>query len=196
MEERDNTGRLPSWRYEEIKKILSALLCLCHVTHFPISGFEIAHELGIRVIPYSHVSEKLREAYETASHDGFHIIDPKMHITIYYNDGMPYERVNFTLLHEIAHIVLGHLEHSELAEKEANFAGGFMAAPPAVLDLINPQSPREVALVCQLSRQASIHAFNRLQSWRFIKQQFPLTSYERRLRDQFSEGRELATPRS
>lgn len=184
---------LPSWRYEEIKGIASNVLCECEITHLPVSGFEIARRLGISVIPYSHCSEKLRSLYKKASPDGFNIVKPDGTATIYYNDDMPYTRVNFTLLHEIIHITLGHREHSTLAEKEANFGAAYIAAPPVVLSLFNPQTPLEVESLCQVSRQASLHGFNRYRSWRQIKQHHPMTDYELLLYKMFSTTKEAPT---
>lgn len=184
---------LPSWRYEEIKGIMSDVLCECGITHLPISGFEVARQLGISVIPYSHCSEKLRSLYKKASSDGFNIVKPDGTATIYYNDDMPYTRVNFTLLHEIAHIMLRHREHSELAEKEANFGAAYIAAPPVVLSLFNPQTPLEVESLCQVSRQTSRHSFNRYRSWRRIKQHHPMTNYELMLYKLFSTTKETHT---
>ena len=40
---------------------------------------------------------------------------------IYYNDKKDAGRIRFTILHEIGHFVLGHLQQSDLAESEANF---------------------------------------------------------------------------
>ncbi|KFI94595.1 ImmA/IrrE family metallo-endopeptidase [Bifidobacterium stellenboschense] len=192
MNESHTGATLPSWRYEEIKETMTLLLWCQKITHLPISGFEIARRRGINVIPYSHGTEELRRQYMAASSDGFNITDSEGHSTIYYNDEMPYERINFTILHEIAHIVLGHQEHSELAEKEANFAAGFLAAPPAALFPFNPQSPLEVEMMCHVSRQAAIHSFSRYQSWKRVKQHHPLTDYEQMLYDMFSKARREA----
>lgn len=181
---------LPFWRYEEIKETMSLLLWCLHITHLPISGFEIARRRAINVIPYSHCTEELRQLYLSASCDGFNITDSEGHSTIYYNDDMPYERINFTLLHEIAHIVLDHREHSELAEKEANFAAGFLSAPPVALSLFNPQSPLEIETICQVSRQTAIHSFSRYQSWQRAKLRHPMTQYEQLIYNMFSRDQE------
>lgn len=184
------TDTLPSWRYEEIREIMSSLLCRHRITHFPISGFEIAKRQGIKIVPYSHYSEELRKLYMSASNDGFNVINHEGQAIIYYNDGMPYERINFTILHELAHIILGHREHSVLAEKEANFAAGFLIAPPAALALFNPQSPLEVRTICQTSRQASVHSFKRYQSWKRARSRRPMADYERTLYNLFSKAKE------
>lgn len=191
MTDKDSsTDTLPAWRYEEIRAIMSSLLCRHNITHFPISGFEIAKRQGIKIVPYSHYSGELRQLYMSASNDGFNVIDHEGQATIYYNDGMPYERINFTILHELAHIILGHREHSALAEKEANFAAGFLIAPPAALALFNPQSPLEVGTICQTSRQASVHSFKRYQSWKRAKSRHPMADYEQMLYSQFAKAKE------
>ena len=45
----------------------------------------------------------------------------------------PPARVYFTIAHEIGHVVLGHLEHSELAEFEANIFARCLIAPYGIV---------------------------------------------------------------
>lgn len=79
---------------------------------------------------------------------------PKKAYLIIYNDSMPENRIRFSLVHELAHIVLGHLddERTEMCrggledriycimEGEANtFAGNFLAPPILIKEKLNDQ---------------------------------------------------------
>ena len=125
--------RLPDWRYEEIKLEVAKILIKCNITRLPINGFEIANKLGIIVIPYSAVNEEKRKALIKEDEDGF-FLKRKGKYYIYYNDNKIYGRINFTILHEIGHIILDHTQHSKLAEAEANFFAKYTIAPPVLID--------------------------------------------------------------
>ena len=122
--------RLQDERYEEIKEIVVTLFENLDISCTPISGFEIAKKLGIIVIPYSATKhcEELTLKYEDAI-----CLEKDDALYIYYNDKKSYERLNWTFLHEIGHLVLGHTEHCELAESEADFFAKFAIAPPVLI---------------------------------------------------------------
>ena len=90
----------------------------------PINGFEIAHKMGVKVIPYSAIAPGKRELLIKESEDGFSVQRTNGQWYIYYNDEKNYRRINNTIMHEIGHIVLDHSEDSELAEKEENVIFG------------------------------------------------------------------------
>ena len=125
--------RLPDWRYEQIKLEVAKIFVRCNLTKIPITGFEIANKLGIIVIPYSAFKEEKRLKLIEEDEDGFFLKKDGI-CYIYYNDRKGYGRINFTILHEIGHIVLDHTQHSELAESEANFFAKFAIAPPVLVD--------------------------------------------------------------
>ena len=105
----------------------------CNLSKIPITGFEIANKLRIIVIPYSAFKEEKKLKLIEEDEDGFYVKkDGKYYI--YYNDAKDYGRINFTILHEIGHIVLDHTQHSELAESEANFFAKYAIAPPVLVD--------------------------------------------------------------
>ena len=111
--------RLSDERCEEIKEQVVTLFEKYKITCVPISGFEIANKMGIKVIPYSSKNEKARTYCFKESEDGFSIYKNNQWY-IFYNDEKKIGRKNNTMLHEIGHITLGHTEDSELAEKEVN----------------------------------------------------------------------------
>ena len=63
--------RLTDDRYEFIKEEVVHLFEHYGINCIPINGFELAYKLGIRLVPYSSLSKKKREAAMKISPDGF-----------------------------------------------------------------------------------------------------------------------------
>ena len=103
--------------YEFIKQEVIDLFIRYDIKCTPISGFELAQKMGIVVIPYSALSKrKLRKARKI-SPDGFYLEAGDGKEYIYYDDTSGYERSNMTILHEIGHCVLGHMEKNSAKTK-------------------------------------------------------------------------------
>ncbi len=58
-------------RYEEIKQIVVDLFVKYGVSCVPVNSFELATKMGIKVIPYSAISESKRCLLLKKSKDGF-----------------------------------------------------------------------------------------------------------------------------
>lgn len=115
-----------------------------NVKCIPVCGFEIASRMGITLVPYSALSPKKLVAAHKASDDGF-FIEKDQHYYIYYNDiDCGYERQNWTILHEIGHIVLDHTGHSKREEDEADFFAKYAIAPPILIHKIGARGPGDV----------------------------------------------------
>lgn len=108
--------KISNQRYEEIKRIVVRMFVKYGVSCVPINGFEIAHKMGVKVIPYSAIAASKRWLLLKKSEDGFFVERTNGQWYIFYNDEKDYGRVNHTIMHEIGHIVLDHTEDSELAE--------------------------------------------------------------------------------
>lgn len=156
--------RLASYRYEEIKKATVDFFSKYHIDCTPISGFEIVMKMGVKLIPYSAYSSSGQNLMLKLSEDGFSI-KKSGYWYIYYNDSMPYDRINFTIMHEIGHIYLGHLEESDIANAEANFFAKFALAPPVLIHKFGLDSPFEVAERFAISGEAANYAFNYYPKW-------------------------------
>ena len=107
--------KISNQRYEEIKRIVVRMFVKYGISCVPINGFEIAHKMGIKVIPYSAIAPSKRGLLIKKSKDGFSVERTNGQWYIFYNDKKDYGRVNHTIMHEIGHIVLDHTEDSELA---------------------------------------------------------------------------------
>lgn len=108
-----------------------------NITNLPINPFDILLRLNIRLIRYSELPViDIVRAVET-SMDGFcGIIDG--HWVIFYNDSAPNNRIRFTLMHELGHIILGHHESDKISERQANFFASLILMPRnLVIRLLN-----------------------------------------------------------
>lgn len=122
--------KLTDEEYEFIKGEVIHIFKEYNVKCIPVSGFEIASKMKITLVAYSGLSKKKLKAAFEASEDGF-FYEEKGREYIYYNDiDRGYERQNWTILHEIGHIVLDHVGHGEKEEDEANFFAKYAIAPP------------------------------------------------------------------
>lgn len=151
--------------YEFIKGEVTHILLKYNVKCIPVSGFEIASKMGITLIPYfSLYGRKLQTAYET-SKDGYFVED-NGHEYIYYNDiDWNYERQNWTVLHEIGHIVLDHTGHSKREEKEADFFAKFAIAPPVLVYKIKAKGTVDIYNAFNITYEAASYAFSYYQKW-------------------------------
>lgn len=178
--------RLPDDRYEEIKVIVVDMFERYQVSCVPISSFEIASKMGITVIPYSAYDEKTQTLLEKKSEDGFFVemIEGKHYI--FYNDTMGYGRINHTIMHEIAHIVLEHTEDSDLAEAEVSFFAKYALAPPVLIRKLKLEDPYEIATTFDISFEAALYAYDYYQKRKNWGGKY-LTSYEQKTLELFEE---------
>lgn len=161
------TWKFDDETYEFIKGEVTFILERYTIKCIPVSGFEIASKMGIPIIPYSSLQPKVRETLEEVDPDGF-VAASGVDERIYYNDvGRSYERQNMTILHELGHIVLGHRGvnvHRE--EDEADFFAKYAIAPPVLVDRIKAQYPDDIYQVFDISREASVYAFDYYMAWK------------------------------
>ena len=137
--------KISNQRYEEIKRIVVRMFVTYEVSCIPINGFEIAHKMGVKVIPYSAITPGKRWLLAKKSKDGFSVERTNGQWYIFYNDEKDYGRVNHTIMHEIGHIVLDHTEDSELAEKEVKFFAKYALAPPVLIHKLKLDNPKSIS---------------------------------------------------
>ena len=172
--------RLPDERYEEIKNTVADLFVQLDISCTPISGFEIAKKLGIIVIPYS--AKKDEQKLMKTSKDGFCYETRDGVMYIFYNDDMCDERINWTILHEIAHLVLGHTEHCSLAEAEANFFAKYAIAPPVLIHRYHLSTADDIQDRFCISHEAAKNVMIYYKKWLKIP---ILKLYDKKLESQF-----------
>lgn len=86
--------------------------------------------------------------------DAFTVRGGEQYVVCYRPGGNP-ARLNFTLAHELGHILLKHMGDTRAEEEEANcFAGHLLCPVTAVAGM----SAEEIATSCYVSRSAAINA--------------------------------------
>lgn len=157
--------KLSDERCEEIKLEVLKLFKTYNIHCVPINGFEIATKMGIRIVLYSSLDKEELMLFKELSDDGFNC-RKKGQCYIYVNDlDYAYNVQNNIMLHEIAHICLGHTEDSELAEKEAKFFSKYALAPPILIYKLKLTSAKEISNIFNISHQASVYALDYFHKW-------------------------------
>lgn len=130
--------RLPSERYEEIKKIICEFLADYDVYKLPVDVFELAEKMKIKIV---RASEMLKKHPKKVDEYLIYALPPSylfysneiQKIIIYLDDvGTKIKRQRFSIAHEIMHIILGHTEQNSKNEAEANFGATYLLAPTSL----------------------------------------------------------------
>ena len=134
------------------------------VSSLPIDVFELACKIGIIVYPYSNISLDKLWLMLKKSKDGFFVLNDGQ-FYIFYNNENNIGRINYTIMHEIGHIVLDHSQGSKLAEKEANFFAKYILAPPVLIHKFNLKDELSISQVFNISFEAACYAYNYYRKW-------------------------------
>lgn len=159
--------RLSNDVYEEIKNVVIESFLEYDIKTIPISAFEMAIKMGITVIPYSALSEKKQRAAFKISEDGYSVEKNNGEWIIYYNDFCSsYGRINHTIMHEIGHYALGHIQEGEQEEAEAKFFAKYALAPPPLIHCIKTGINAEsIADTFDISYEAAVYAYQYYRNW-------------------------------
>ena len=179
--------RLENEQYEEIKRTVIDTFSIYGIRCIPISAFEMATKMGLMVIPYSALPKKQRKAAINQSKDGFSICNlQNQEWKIFYNDSCKsYGRINQTIMHEIGHYAMGHIEGKEEEEAEANFFAKYALAPPPLIhNFIDEISRDTIRDTFDLSNEAAKYAYWYYRSWLY-KGNRNYTDYEEKILDLF-----------
>lgn len=181
--------KLTDEEYEFIKGEVCHIFKEYRIRCVPVSGFEIAMKMKITVILYSGLSQRKLEKALEVSEDGFFLQDDGREY-IFINDmDRSYERQNWTILHEIGHIVLDHTGHSEHEEDEADFFAKYSIAPPVLVDKIGAESQYDIYIAFDISMQAAGYAFDYYRTWKSrYKRMGRLTTYEEEMLELYEAG--------
>ena len=139
--EREGLAKIPKWRYEQIERAVVKLYKEQRVHKFPVDPFEIIASKGYVLIPFSRLSFNAFISVMDGKNEAFSFFSPEIkNYVIIYDDDKSLQRIRFTLMHEIGHIVLGHRCESDLARKEADYFAGYALAPsPAIAEYTNSE---------------------------------------------------------
>lgn len=146
--------------YEEIKQAVADMFVDYDIKEVPLCSFEVAIKIGLTVIPYSALdSAKWIEAIEY-SEDGYSLETNEGEWIIYYNDeDKDYSRINQTIMHEIGHYILGHIEEGEIEEAEAKFFAKYaLASPPLIHNMKKEKTTENVMEAFDIGYMAACYA--------------------------------------
>lgn len=148
--------RLSDETYEEIKQAVADMFVDYDIKEVPLCSFEVAIKIGLTVIPYS---AKWIEAIEY-SEDGYSLETNESEWIIYYNDeDKDYSRINQTIMHEIGHYILGHIEEGEIEEAEAKFFAKYaLASPPLIHNMKKEKTTENVMEAFDIGYMAACYA--------------------------------------
>lgn len=118
---------------------------------------------NIRICYYSYAAAKIGITHNdftykyASSEHGFTVADyDNNRFLIYYNNLKDRSTIKFTLAHELGHIVLGHKEDNEVANKEANcFARNFICPIP-IIDGLSLETVSDYAKCFHISEPMAI----------------------------------------
>lgn len=163
--------RLTGNRYDEIERAVVELFKENRISKIPIDPFDICERLGINLVAYSSLNIRGQSETMKISKDGFCLLlevesaPSSEQWFIFYNDNTCRERIRFTIMHEIGHIVLAHTQHSELAESEANFFAKYALAPPPLVYTTQPEDYVDLAEQFDLSQEFAYNAMEFYNKW-------------------------------
>ncbi|MBE6360656.1 MAG: ImmA/IrrE family metallo-endopeptidase [Treponema bryantii] len=150
-----------SSRYEEIEDIAADTLEDIGYAKFPIDVFELCKLLDIKVIKYSEINRDIITYAMDLSDDGFSYFNKNINqYIIFYNDIMMENRIRFTIMHEIGHIMLEHREHSTKNEIEANIFAKKLLAPLGLIHKLKLDNSIDIAENFEISFKFSQNVIN------------------------------------
>jgi Zn-dependent peptidase ImmA (M78 family) len=173
------------------------------ITSLPVDPFEIAINNGWELIKITDAARETgisgKDILEKIikSNDGLaqYCVYTRQYKITYNNMMRPTARIRWTIMHEIGHIVLGHLtefetvsltrgmnnKEYEVLETEAHFFASEVLAPCIVLKSINVFNAKDIKVICKLSSSAAV------KKEALIKKHFVSDKIEIKLRDCFSD---------
>lgn len=179
--------KLSNDTYEEIKNVVIETFAEYDIKSVPISAFEMAVKMGITIIPYSALSEEKQEAAFKISEDGYSVEKSNNEWIIYYNDFCNnYGRINQTIMHEIGHYTLGHINEGDLEEAEAKFFAKYALAPPPLIHNMKTEiNVESIMQTFDISYEAAAYAYKYYKNWLLFGER-DYTEYELKMLRLFS----------
>ena len=159
--------RLSNEEYENIKQTVIDTFLEYDIKCIPINAFEMAIKMGIKIIPYSALEEEKKSAALKISLDGYSVEANIYEWIIYYNDSCEnYGRINQTIMHEIGHYALGHINGGEKEEAEAKFFAKYALAPPTLVHHMKEKiTVTNIMRKFDISYTAACYAYKYYYTW-------------------------------
>lgn len=155
--------------YNEARNLMAEL----DIQSLPVDPFKITQQLKIELMTYTEADELFPDRITKLRNKKIDAIVCKPDYSIeeyiiFYDDSRPYERVRFTIAHEIGHVRIGHITRSinqftrysynkttDPIEQEADTFAGELLRPPILLALTGISNYYDIQQICNVSFQAA-----------------------------------------
>lgn len=138
----------------------------------PVNPHIVAERLGLIIHRFSEITDPdalyILKTSSEESHDGLSYRDPNLGTyVIWVNDlATTYEpRLNFTIMHEIGHIRMGHRGDSPLAEMIANYYAAYALVPSPLPSMLNCNSYLDIIDEFNVSSDCAFNCARRCMNW-------------------------------
>lgn len=159
---------------DAITKLAWKILIDEHITELPVRSSQIARHHHIPIKAYEEFACNAQCSMEDVitrfGKDGFTIMYPGNHFIIFYNHGNP-QRNRWTVMHELAHIFLGHFEQNvptipnhkkkDVFDIQADCLTAQVLCPD-IIHFCNIHSAHDLRRLTDLSMQASLNRWKDL----------------------------------
>lgn len=145
------------------------ILIESNVMFFPLNPVKIANKYNIIVISYEKFEKEGLGSQSDClkiSNDGFCFSKNNKYFIVYNDKITSKNRRRFTITHELAHILLGHIDNNgykhniSQMESEANMLTSFLLAPITVAHMCDVNSEKEMGEIFGLSKETSKIIYN------------------------------------
>ena len=145
------------------------------VAALPVDMGMIAQAHGVKLMSYESCAEcydmDVQRMYREISPLGFSFRDEEGYVAVINHNACGKLRRRWTMAHELAHILLGHVNTDikrmeDRCERSADSLAAELLAPLTVLHFCGVSSAEEIGRLCGISRQASEIRFRQLQELR------------------------------
>ena len=160
------------------------------IEYLPLDLFEIFERMGCLCIGFSSARETIEpiigSEYFGEGVDCFTIFDGDKTVVV-YNESLPQERLNYSLAHELGHIVLRHDQNTPFRyDAEADMFAARILMPTAVLKACKVTSAEEIAQICDVSMAAARKRWDRMKTLN-DRQRYLSSPLEKQVLAQFAD---------
>lgn len=197
----------PYAEYKNARNKVWDLITRYNINTLPVSLETLCWQMGITLLSYQN-GKNIIHAYElepfVSENDGFCTAIQNNYIIFFNPETENKAQKNFTIAHELGHIVLGHLleendacknsttvwnnnaDEPNYLERSANIFASRLLAPACVLKEIGIRSAREIHLLCEMPLEFSVKRAKRMEEL-YARDKWYLNPLEQKAIEQFRD---------
>ncbi len=153
-------------KYKNVRNAAWQVIVDLGINELPIKTSKITKKLGVIILKNSvaNILAHNENGIAILQNDKFYIV---------YDDKMSKERYRFTIAHELAHILLGHLLVDKIKyrtfvkrdeeEQAADMFATRLLAPSCILHELQVLTPERIQQICNISYNAACYRAERMQ---------------------------------